>query len=165
MVQIIINHLMGANEYLTVFILSVIPIAELRASIIYASMMNLSWWISLIISIIGNMLPIPFIIILLRPVLNWLKKTKYFGNIARKFQEKTMKKADKVLKYEVLGLFLFVAIPLPGTGGWTGAAIAALLDIRLKKAIPTIFLGIIVAGLIMTVICRGIGGLFTYFTN
>ncbi len=150
------------NDYLVTFLLSMIPIFELRGSIIYAAAKGLQWYYTLPIAIVGNMLPIPFILLLLRPILNWMKSTKLFGKIARKFQEKTLNKAGKIRKAEFYGLMLFVGIPLPGTGGWTGSAIAALLDMRLRRALPAIFLGVVLAGIIMTLASYGTVGIFSF---
>ena len=103
------------------------------------------------IAIIGNIIPVPFILLLIRPVINWLKKTKLFKPLAHWIEEKADKKKDRVLKYSKWGLFLFVAIPIPGTGAWTGALVAALLNLRVRSAFLTILLGMITAALIMTV--------------
>ncbi len=146
------------NEYLITFLLSMIPIFELRGSLIYAAASGVEWYFAFPIALIGNMLPIPFILLLLRPILNWLKSTKLFGKMAHKFHEKTLKKADKIRKAEFYGLLVFVGIPLPGTGGWTGSAIAALLDMRLRRALPAIFFGILLAGVIMTAASYGVAG-------
>lgn len=150
------------NDYLITFFLSMIPIFELRGSIIYAAAKGLEWYYMLPIAIVGNLIPLPFILLLLRPVLNWMKSTKLFGKIAHKFQEKTLNKAGKIRKAEFYGLLIFVGIPLPGTGGWTGSAIAALLDMRLRRALPAIFLGVVLAGIIMTIASYGTLGIFSF---
>ena len=92
-----------------------------------------------------------------------MKKTRLLGKLATKLHERSLKKSESVTKYKVFGLFLFVAIPLPGTGAWTGSAIAALLDMRLKYAIPAILLGVLCAGILMMGISYGFGTLFTHF--
>lgn len=150
------------NKYLITFLLSMIPIFELRGSLIYAAASGVEWYFAFPIAVVGNLIPIPFVLLLLRPILNWLKSTKPFGKIAHKFQEKTLQKADKIRKAEFYGLMIFVGIPLPGTGGWTGSAIAALLDMRLRRAIPAIFFGILLAGIIMTAASYGVAGIFSF---
>ena len=102
-------------------------------------------------AIAGNILPVPFILLLIRPVIAWFKQTKLLHPLAEWIEAKADKKKDKVLKYSEWGLFAFVAIPIPGTGAWTGALIAALLELRVKNAFLTILAGMICASLIMVV--------------
>ena len=111
-----------------------------------------------LICFLANCIPIPFVILLARPVFAWLKKFRLFEKIITKIEDTVEKKADKVKahKFEMLGLFLFVAIPLPGTGAYTGSLIAALLKMRLKHAVPAIVLGVFTAGLIMTLASMGL---------
>ena len=161
MTDLIVSYFTGMNQYLALFLLSMIPVTELRGAIIIAAANGALWYKALWICVLGNIIPIPFIILFLRPILNYLKKTKYFSKFAVWIQERSMKKADKIIKYEVLGLFLFVAVPLPGTGAWTGSVIAALLNMRLKKAFPTIALGVIAAGIIMVLASYGTAGILT----
>ena len=140
-------------KYLILFGISMVPVIELRGSIPTGIIgMDLNPVLVYFLSVIGNMLPVPVILLFVRRVFDWMKKkSERLGSIARKFEEKAESKKDKVQKYEFLGLLIFVAIPAPGTGAWTGALIAAMLDMRLKRAIPAIFLGVITAGIIMTV--------------
>ncbi len=149
MTDAIVSWFSNINEYAAVFFMSMLPIVELRGSIIFAAATDMPYVWAYIISVIGNMLPIPFVILFLRPVLNWLKTTKHLSGIANWLQERSMKKAGKILKYEMLGLFIFVAIPLPGTGAWTGAIIASILNMRISRALPPIFLGVLTAGFLM----------------
>ncbi len=138
--------------HLAVFFIAMIPLIECRGAIPFGMLvLNLPLWEVLPIAIIGNIVPVPFILLLIRPVINWLKKTRYLHPLAHWIEAKADKKKDKVLKYSKWGLFLFVAIPIPGTGAWTGALVAALLDLRVKSAFLTILLGMITAALIMTV--------------
>lgn len=153
----------GLNHELAVFLVSMLPIVELRGAIPFGVGLGMDWRSVYIISVIGNMLPVPFIILFFRPIINYLKKTRLLGNFAIKLHERSLKKSKSVTKYKVFGLFLFVAIPLPGTGAWTGSAIAALLDMRLKDAIPAILLGVLCAGILMMGISYGFGTLFTHF--
>jgi Predicted membrane protein len=140
------------------FIVSMIPLIELRGSIILGAAMSMPWFTVLLISLLGNILPVPFIILFGRQIITWLKKVPLFSKLATKFEAKLMLKSKKVVKYEALGLCIFVAIPLPGTGAWTGAAIAALLDMRMSRALPSISLGVLIAGIIMTLGSYGVLG-------
>lgn len=151
------------NE-IKLLIVSMIPIVELRGAIpLGAALLDMGIWETLVLSVIGNLIPVPFLILLTRPLFSWLKKTKVFSGIVAKLESRVEKKADKVMKNAALGLFLFVAIPLPGTGAWTGSMIASLFDMRFKYALPSICLGVIVAGIIMTVASFGITSLFSFF--
>ena len=132
-----------------VFLISMVPIVELRGAIPVGVALNVDSTLLYFLTVIGNCLPVPFIILLARPVINWLLKTRFLKGLGNWLENKVRKHSDKVLKYEVFGLLLFVAIPLPGTGAWTGALIAALLDIRLKKSFPSILAGVAIAGIIM----------------
>ncbi len=123
-----------------------VPVLELRASIPMGMAMSMNWRLVFILSVLGNILPVPFIIVFMRPFFSFLRKTKYFEKFIHWVEHRTMKKAETVMKYSAIGLFLLVAIPLPGTGAWTGAMVAALLDIRMKYAFPAIIAGIIAAG-------------------
>lgn len=137
---------------LAVLLISMIPLVECRGAIPFGMVvLNLPMWEVVPIAIIGNIIPVPFILLLIRPVINWFKKTKLFRPLAEWLEAKADKKKDKVLKYSKWGLFTFVAIPIPGTGAWTGALIAALLDLRVRSAFFTILMGMICAALIMTV--------------
>ena len=137
---------------LAVFFISMITLIEFRGAIPFGMLvLDMPLWEVLPIAILGNILPVPFILLLIRPVINWLKTTRFLHPLAHWIESKADKKKDRVLKYSKWGLFLFVAIPIPGTGAWTGALVAALLDLRVKSAFLTILLGMITAALIMTV--------------
>lgn len=137
-----------------------LPVSEIRGAIIYAaanlnnSVFNLVEMY--ILSVIGNFIPVPFILMLFRPILSWLKKTKLLRKFAHWLEERTKRKAGKIAKISVGALFIFVAIPFPTTGAWTGAMIASLLDIRYKYALPAILAGIMVSGIIMSLLCTGV---------
>lgn len=143
-----------------VFGLSILPISEIRGAVIYglsALGKDLSSQILVyVISVIGNFLPVPFILLLFRPVLKYLKKVRIFSTFTTWLENRTKKKALGLAKISAGALFLFVAIPLPTTGAWTGSMIAALLDIRLKYALPAILAGIMVSGLIVALIMNGV---------
>ena len=140
------------HELATIF-LSMIPVAELRFAIPWAilsyEMTPLS---AFFYSVIGNLLPVPFIVLFIRKIFNWMKKFRIFRRLVEKLEERGTSKIASVEKYKFWGLFMFVAIPLPGTGAWTGALIAGLMDMRLKKALPSITLGVVTAGIVVTVL-------------
>lgn len=138
-------------KYFMTFIISMLPIVELRGAVPVGTALGLNTCLVLLISVIGNMLPIPFVLLFARKILKLLKRIRLFARFADFLEKKAEKNAGRIVNAERLGLFLFVAIPLPGTGAWTGALIASLFDLRLKNSLPAIFLGVIVAGLIMTV--------------
>lgn len=132
-----------------VFIISMIPILELRGGLIVASLLQVPIMTAIPFCIIGNIIPIPFILLFIKQVFKWLKKVKLFRGIIEKLESRAMGKSDSIKKYEFWGLVLFVGIPLPGTGAWTGSLIAALLGVKFKKAFPAVILGICMATVIM----------------
>ena len=137
-------------DELVVFIVSMLPVLELRGGLIAASVLKINWLIAFPICVIGNVLPIPFELLFIRKIFNWLKHFKCFKTIIEKLDNRAKEKAssDTMKKYLSWGLFILVAIPLPGTGAWTGGLVADVLDLRMKKALPIITLGVIAAGLI-----------------
>ena len=150
------DKLSGLPDEVICFVVSMVPIIELRGGLIIASIKGVPLWRAIGVCIAGNLVPIPFILLLITPIFAWLKKTKLFKPLVEKLEKKSMSKSDKIKKYEFLGLMLFVGIPLPGTGAWTGSLIAALLDIKIKKAFPAICLGLVMATIIMCFISYGI---------
>lgn len=130
--------------------ISMVPIIELRGAIPAAATMNLNPVIALVICIIGNMIPVPFIMLFGRKLISWLQTTRLLGKIATEYEKRLAEKADKIMKYAIWGLMAFVAVPAPGTGAWSGAVIATLLNMRFKYALPAIFAGVVIAGIIMT---------------
>lgn len=147
--------LVGALDWLpkelVVFVISMLPILECRGGLIAASLMGLSEWIALPIAIVGNLLPIPFILLFIEKIFAKLKNTR-FVKLVDKLEQKAEKGAKKIMKYKTFGLFLFVAIPLPGTGAWTGALVAALFKFKFKDAIKSIIPGVLTATAIMYII-------------
>ena len=141
---------------LVAFVISLCPVLECRGGMIAARLMEIPFIKAFLICYIGNMLPIPFIILFIRKIFEFLRKFSFFRKIVEKLEAKTEKNKEKVMKYEAWGLLLFVAIPFPGTGGWTGALMAALLDIRFKRALPIIALGVLIAGFIMSGLTYGL---------
>jgi len=150
----------GINKNLIVFIISMLPILELRGGLIAATLLKLPFTSSFIICLIGNILPIPFILLFLEKVFTYLKKFPKIAKILNKLEAKSLKKGKDITKYKFvyLGLFLFVAVPLPGTGGWTGALLAILLGLDRKKSFITIMIGILTAGIIMSILSYGVLG-------
>lgn len=146
-----------SNE-LIIFIISLFPILELRGGLIAAQLLGVDLVRAFIICFIGNMLPIPFILLFIRKIFKFLRRFKPFGKVVEFFERKAEKNGEKVRKYELWGLFILVAVPLPGTGGWTGALVAALMDIRMKKSLPVIALGVLVAGIIVSAFMYGFVG-------
>ena len=163
MAENIINALGAIPNEIKLFIVSMLPIVELRGAIPLGAAMNMGFWETFIISVVGNLLPVPFLILLTRPIFAWLKNTRLFSGITHKIEKRVTKKADKVMKNAAFGLFLFVAIPLPGTGAWTGAMIASLFDMRFKYSLPSISAGVIAAGIIMSIASFSVSNLFDFF--
>lgn len=138
------------SKEVIVFIISMIPILELRGALLVAGpLLGVPVSVAVPISVIGNIIPVPFILLLITPIFQWMKGTKLFRPMVEKLESKAMSKSDQIEKYEFWGLVLFVGIPLPGTGAWTGSLIAALLGIKFKKAFPAVILGILIATVIM----------------
>lgn len=141
-----------------VFIISMIPILELRGGLIVSKLLQVPITTAIPLCIIGNIIPIPFILLFIRQIFKWMKKIKLFRGLVEKLETKAMGKSDNIKKYEFWGLVLFVGIPLPGTGAWTGSLIAALLDIDFKKAVLAELLGIAIATVIMSLFSYGLLG-------
>lgn len=144
------------NIELTVMITAVLPIIELRGAIPVGIGLGLTPIHAFVLSFIGSMIPVPFILFTIRHVFNYLKKTKTFKKVIHNLTNSSLNKSGKIQKYGAWGLFVFVAIPLPGTGVWSGSLAAALLDMRFKWAFPAIFFGNLVAGLIIVSVSHGV---------
>lgn len=141
---------------LITFLISMVPVIELRGAIPYGIAQGLSPWVAYGVSVLGNLLPVPPIMLLIRRIFNWLRDTKLFGSKIVWLEQRAHIKGEVVRKYRLLGLVLLVAIPLPGTGAWTGALVADVLDIRMQAAIPAILLGLLIAGGITTAVTCGV---------
>ena len=141
-----------------VFIISMIPLLELRGGLLAASLLKISAAKAIPLCIVGNIIPIPFILLFIKQIFKWMKKTRLFRGLVEKMEARAMRKSDQVKKYEFWGLALFVGIPLPGTGAWTGSLIASLLEVDLKKSSLAILTGIIMATIIMYVVSYGLVG-------
>jgi len=147
----------GSGNVIMTILISMIPVVELRGAIPIAAANGMEMFPAFICAVIGNMIPIPFIILFIRKIFEWMKsRSKRLNDLAVKFEQKAEKNKEKVSRYEWLGLAIFVGIPLPGTGAWTGALVAAMLDMRLKRAFPAIFLGVVIAGIIVSAMTFGV---------
>ena len=134
---------------------SMVPVVELRGGIPFGAALGLGQWQTLLAAVAGNMLPVPFVVVYIRRLLYWLRRrVPRLRAIADALERKIHLKGQTVLRYQYLGLFILVAIPLPGTGAWTGAMVAAFLDLRLNRSLPAIFLGVLTAGLVMTFVTQ-----------
>lgn len=149
------------GEELTVLLCSMIPIVELRGSIpVGWFAFDMPWWLVYILAVIGNLIPVPFILLLIRKVLEWMgkSKVKFFNRLAGWLSRKADKNTDKIQKYGFWGVCLFIAIPLPMTGAWTGSLVAATIKMNFWKAFLSALLGVMIAGAVVTLICFGIQG-------
>ncbi len=144
---------------LIIFLISMMPVLELRGGMLAASILGIDWKLAMIICIIGNILPIPFILLFFKKIFIKLKGTR-FSNYVNKFESKVMKKSEKVFKYRNFGLFLFVAIPIPGTGAWTGSIIASLFGMDIKHVVISLSAGVLAASVVMAVLSYGVLGAF-----
>lgn len=140
-------------KYITIFFVSMVPLIELRGAVPIGTGMGLEWLPTLIISIIGNCIPVPFILFFVKAILKWMRtcSIKFFLKASNWLYEKAEKNRAKIEKYAIFGLYVFVAIPLPGTGAWTGALVASVFDMPKWKSVISISAGVITAGIIMTV--------------
>lgn len=144
------------KEIAVTFFISMVPVIELRGAIPAGIAAGLSPAAAFVVSVLGNLVPVPFILLLIRRIFDWLRDTKTFGPLIEKLERRAHLKGRLVKKYRVPGLILLVGIPLPGTGAWTGALVAALLEIRLKSAVPAIFAGLLIAGTITLGVTMGV---------
>lgn len=153
------NSLLG-KILMTLFI-SMVPVIELRGAIPIATANGMNLWAAITVSIIGNLIPVPFIIIFIKKIFAWMRKvSKKLDSLVTRLENRAASKSDMVEKYAFWGLFILVAIPLPGTGAWTGSLVAAMLDMKLSKAFPAIALGVVGAGIIVSFVTYGAGALF-----
>ena len=142
---------------LTVFLLSMMPIIELRGGIVAAKLLNIELLPAMIICFIGTILPTPFILLFIRKIFDWMRNTR-FVKLVNRLEEKGKSKFAQIEKYETFGLLIFVAIPLPGTGAWTGSLVAALMKMPFKNAIISVVGGTLIADIIMCLFSYGLLG-------
>lgn len=146
------------SREMVIFIISMIPILELRGGLIAASLLQVPITVAVPICIIGNVIPVPFILLFIRQIFKWFRNVPLIGGIIRRLEKRAMSKSDSIKQYEFWGLVFFVGVPLPGTGAWTGSLIAALLEVDFKKAILAVLLGIVIATVIMSIVSYGLLG-------
>lgn len=144
------------SSKLAVFIVSLVPILECRGGLIASALLKVDIRYAVPLCILGNILPIPFILLFIKRIFKWLKKFNFSRPLIEKLENRAMNKSKNMSNGEFLGLLLFVGIPLPGTGAWTGSLVAALLDMDFKKAITAIFLGILLVTLIVGSLSYGL---------
>ena len=144
------------GKYIFLFIISLLPILELRGGLIAASLLDMPMWTSLLVCIVSNILIIPFVLFLMEGILNLLSKISIFNKMITWLKNKTLKKKDLIEKYGYLGIMLFVAVPLPGSGAWTGCFLAVLLGLDKKKSFVAALLGVCIAAVIMLIFSYGI---------
>lgn len=150
-----ITNILGVE--LATFVIAMLPVLELRAALPFALTMGVATPLAFVLAVAGNLVPVPFIILFIRRIFGWMRgHSPRLQRLVERLETRAKRKAKIFYKYELIGLVILVAIPLPGTGAWTGALVAALLEIRLKVAIPCILLGILIAGLAVSLATLGI---------
>ena len=155
--------LLGApllNKMFGIFLISMLPVVELRGAIPVGAAIGLPWYLNMIVSIVGNLLPVPFILLFSVKVFEFMKKHNILVKFIEKIENRAKKRSEGLATGEFIGLMLFVAIPFPGTGAWTGALIAALLQFERKRSFIYITLGVLIAAAIMTAASYGVISLF-----
>ena len=148
----------GVNKELVIFVISLMPILELRGGLLAASLLKVPYLRALVICILGNVLPIPFVLLFLEMIFRWMEKWSVTKKIVKWLEKKGNSKRSQIDKYGYLGLILFVGIPLPGTGAWTGSLVAILLGLDKKKSFICILIGVMLAAAIMSILSYGILG-------
>ena len=149
------------GEFILTLLVSMLPVVELRGGIPFGVAAGLPVWAAYLAAVIGNLLPVPFIVVYIQRIFMFMRQNMpRLNSVVDKMEQKAHLKSASVMKYQYLGLAIFVAIPLPGTGAWTGALVAAFLDMRLKKALPSIAGGVLSAGLIISILSYGVKSLF-----
>lgn len=153
---------MPMKDILLTFLVAMVPVVELRGAIPFGVVRGLNLWTAIIASVLGNLVPVPFIILFIRKIFAWMRAhmPKLDGLVTR-MEKKAEKNRAAVEKYAFWGLAILVAIPLPGTGAWTGALVAAMMEMRLKRAFPAIVIGVVIAGVIVSVVTYGAQAIFS----
>ena len=150
-----------AGEFTLTVLVSMIPVVELRGGIPFGVAAGLPVWAAVLAAVIGNLIPVPFIIVYIRRIFQWMRRAvPRLNDLVDKLERKAHLKGQRVTKYKYLGLMLFVAIPLPGTGAWTGSLAAAFLDMPLRKALPSVISGVLIAGMAISILTYGVASLF-----
>lgn len=145
------------GKFLLTLLVSMVPVVELRVGIPFGVGIGLPVWAAFLAAVIGNLIPVPFIIVYIRRIFQWMRRRMpRLNSLVDKLERKAHLKGQRVTKYKYLGLMLFVAIPLPGTGAWTGSLAAAFLDMPLRRAIPSVVAGVVIAGLAISILSYGV---------
>lgn len=154
---------MPMKDILLTFLVAMVPVVELRGAIPFGVVRGLNLWTAIIASVLGNLVPVPFIILFIRRIFAWMRAhmPKLDGLVTR-MEKKAEKNRAAVEKYTFWGLAILVAIPLPGTGAWTGALVAAMMEMRLKRAFPAIVIGVVIAGVIVSIVTYGAQAIFSF---
>ena len=154
---------MPMKDILLTFLVAMVPVVELRGAIPFGVVRGLNLWTAIIASVLGNLVPVPFIILFIRRIFAWMRAhmPKLDGLVTR-MEKKAEKNRAAVEKYAFGGLAIFVGIPLPGTGAWTGALVAAMMEMRLKRAFPAIVIGVVIAGVIVSIVTYGAQAIFSF---
>ncbi len=154
---------MPMKDILLTFLVAMVPVEELRGAIPFGVVRGLNLWTAIIASVLGNLVPVPFIILFIRRIFAWMRAhmPKLDGLVTR-MEKKAEKNRAAVEKYAFWGLAILVAIPLPGTGAWTGALVAAMMEMRLKRAFPAIVIGVVIAGVIVSIVTYGAQAIFSF---
>ena len=150
-----------AGEFTLTVLVSMLPVVELRGGIPFGVSAGLPMWAAFTAAVIGNLIPVPFIIVYIRRIFQWMReKLPRLNSLVDALERKAHLKGRKVTKYKYLGLIILVAIPLPGTGAWTGSLAAAFLDMPLRRAVPAVIVGVLVAGIAISILTFGVTSLF-----
>ena len=154
---------MPMKDILLTFLVAMVPVVELRGAIPFGVVRGLNIWTAILASVLGNLVPVPFIILFIRRIFAWMRAhmPKLDGLVTR-MEKKAEKNRAAVEKYAFWGLAILVAIPLPGTGAWTGALVAAMMEMRLKRAFPAIVIGVVIAGVIVSIVTYGAQAIFSF---
>lgn len=154
---------MPMKDILLTFLVAMVPVVELRGAIPFGVVRGLNLWTAIVASVLGNLVPVPFIILFIRRIFAWMRAhmPKLDGLVTR-MEKKAEKNRAAVEKYAFWGLAILVAIPLPGTGAWTGALVAAMMEMRLKRAFPAIVIGVVIAGVIVSIVTYGAQAIFSF---
>ncbi len=161
--QTIFDWFSFAGQEAALFIVSMIPLIELRGSVILGAALGMPWQKVFVICVLGNLLPIPFVILCIKRIFYLLRRFPFFTRFVNWYEARLTKSAKEMAGYSFVGLALFVALPIPGTGAWSGAGVAALLNMRLRYAFPAIAAGVVICGIIMTISSYGLLNIARFF--
>jgi uncharacterized membrane protein len=149
-----------SGKFTLTMLVSMVPVVELRGGIPFGVAAGLPVWEAWLAAVIGNLIPVPFIIVYIRRIFQWMRRrSQRLNRLVDRLERKAGRKMAAARKYEYLGLFILVAIPLPGTGAWTGSLVAALLDMPLRRAVPSILAGVVAAGLAISILAFGVSSI------